>query len=457
MVIKTYLDKINTIVYNSDVNTGQNPICELYYGDGFTRVLFHFDTTKIRNLIDDKTYSDITKLKHVLKFKNCWGLQDIGERMIYNSGKSTVKERATSFDLQLIRLTEYWDDGVGNDFTIDGFLTKEPSLSYNASNWFKSQTETPWTEGDGAVTGVTSGNTVAVQHFSVGNEDIEIDLTDEITNILTGNANNYGYMIKFPSLLEDVKTNTTQYCGFFTQHTQTAFKPFVETTCSEYISDDRNNFYLDKNNKLYFYSRIGGSLQNLDELPTCLINEEQQVVKQCSKGVYYVELNFSSESHEPNVMFYDVWSNIKYNGVSFGDVELDFVTKTPVNYFNFGNGDSNCENKRYIPNVYGIKYGERININDDIRKVYIQVKEEFVVNKSINIDNVYYRLYVKESDKEIDFITFTKANKSTNENYFLLDIGSLLPNEYFLDVKVYHNDEWITHREMLFFKVVSEL
>lgn len=457
MVIKTYLDKTNTIVYNSDVNTGQNPICELYYGDGFTRVLFHFDTAKIQNLINDKTYSDISKLKHILKIKNCWGLQDVGERMVYNSGKSTIKERVSSFDLQLIRLSEFWDGGVGNDFTTDGFLTKEPSLSYNASNWFQSQTEIPWSEGGGAVSGITSSNIVAVQHFSIGNEDIEIDLTREITDILTGNTINYGYMIKFPTSLEDLKTNITQYCGFFTQHTQTAFRPFVETTNLEVISDDRNNFYLDKNNKLYFYSKIGGSLQNLDELPCCSINGDEQIVKQCSKGVYYIALNLNSLLYEPNTMFYDLWSNIKYNGIAFGDVELDFVTKASVNYFNFGHGDSNCEIKRYIPNVYGIKYGERININNDIRKIYVQVKEEFVTNKSINADNIYYRLYVKEADKEIDFIAFTSANKSTNENYFLLDIGSLLPNEYFLDIKVFHNDEWITHKEMLFFKVVSEL
>lgn len=457
MVIKTFLDKTNTIIYNSEVNTGQNPVCELYYGDGFTRVLFHFDISRIQNLINDKTYSDTTKLTHILKFKNCWGLQDVGDRMVYNSGKDTIKERATSFDLQIIRIGEFWDSGVGNDFTIDGFLTKEPSLSKDGSNWFNSMSETPWVGGDGCVSGVTTGNTVAIQHFSIGNEDIEIDFTDEINKIINTEVVNYGYMIKFPNILEDIKTNMTKYCGFFTQHTQTAFKPYLETYYSETIEDDRNNFYLDKLNKLYFYSKIGGNLQNLDELPICTINEQQLAVKQSTKGVYYVELTLSSLEYGNNTMFYDVWSNIKYNGVEFGDVELDFVTKPQLNYFNFGSDINSCENSRYIPNVYGIKYGERININEDIRKIYVQIKEEYVVNKSINIDNVYYRLYVKESDKEIDFISFKKANKTTKENYFLLDIGSLLPNEYFLDIKVYHNDEWITHKEMLFFKVVSEM
>ena len=48
MVIRTYFDKNNTIVSNSIVNTGLNPVAELFYGgaDGaekYSRFLFYFD------------------------------------------------------------------------------------------------------------------------------------------------------------------------------------------------------------------------------------------------------------------------------------------------------------------------------------------------------------------------------------------------------------------------------
>ena len=35
MVIRTFFDKNNTIVKNQLVNTGLNPVTELFYGDSF--------------------------------------------------------------------------------------------------------------------------------------------------------------------------------------------------------------------------------------------------------------------------------------------------------------------------------------------------------------------------------------------------------------------------------------
>ena len=55
MVIRTYIDKNNTIIKNSDVNTGRNPIAELYYGGktgetDFTRHLLYFDINDLQNI-----------------------------------------------------------------------------------------------------------------------------------------------------------------------------------------------------------------------------------------------------------------------------------------------------------------------------------------------------------------------------------------------------------------------
>ena len=32
MVTRTYVDKNNTIIFGTQINTGRNPIAELYYG-----------------------------------------------------------------------------------------------------------------------------------------------------------------------------------------------------------------------------------------------------------------------------------------------------------------------------------------------------------------------------------------------------------------------------------------
>ena len=49
MILKTYLDKVNTIISESELNTGLNPISELLYGAITTRTLIHFDISKKKN------------------------------------------------------------------------------------------------------------------------------------------------------------------------------------------------------------------------------------------------------------------------------------------------------------------------------------------------------------------------------------------------------------------------
>ena len=59
LTVKTYFDKDNTIYLNSKINMGRNPITTLYYGDGYTRYLLHFDLTRIKKLYQDKTFSNL--------------------------------------------------------------------------------------------------------------------------------------------------------------------------------------------------------------------------------------------------------------------------------------------------------------------------------------------------------------------------------------------------------------
>ena len=61
MVIRTYIEKNNTIIKNSLANTGNNPIAELWYGG------------------EDITQTDYTR--HLLYF----GVEDLQDR--YNKGE----------------------------------------------------------------------------------------------------------------------------------------------------------------------------------------------------------------------------------------------------------------------------------------------------------------------------------------------------------------------------------
>jgi hypothetical protein len=60
-IYKSYLDKSDTIIYNSYTNTGRNPIVELFYGRanntsapiGFSRHLFSLDLTGLTDNISE--------------------------------------------------------------------------------------------------------------------------------------------------------------------------------------------------------------------------------------------------------------------------------------------------------------------------------------------------------------------------------------------------------------------
>ena len=70
LVTRTFFNKSNTIIKGSEVNLGMNPIMELYYGKSISRGLLHFDITNLQNLVNNKVYPNISKLKHVLKMQN---------------------------------------------------------------------------------------------------------------------------------------------------------------------------------------------------------------------------------------------------------------------------------------------------------------------------------------------------------------------------------------------------
>ena len=177
-------------------------------------------------------------------------------------------------------------------------------------------------------------------------------------------------------------------------------------------------------------------------------------VKQATEGVYYVELMLSSEDYQPNTMLYDIWGNIKYQGIKFDDIEMDFVTKSPNLFFDFGN--SITENKKFIPIISGIKHDEKI-MRGDKRKLIVTSKNEYSKNKATIYNQLEYRLYIKDGEREITVIDYQKVNQTINENYFILDTKMLVPQRYYIDVKYNYNLEEIYHNNVISFDIVSDL
>ena len=459
MVIRTYFDRNNTIIYNNNTNVGRNPITEIYYGgagatQSYTRLLFQFNEAKLQNLYNDKTYPDLTKLKHTLKMTNTGSF----DKELLGKKTAKGKVRTSSFDLILFPITQEWDEGNGYDYETSTYIGDSLKLS-GPSNWIEPETSTNWTE-----PGVYSGSptVLATQHFEQGNENIEMDVTSVVNSYITGSTN-YGLGVAFVRTLEETITTDYQYVGFFTRHTQTFYEPFIETTYDNVISDDRSDFYLDKTNKLYLYSNLGGTPTNLDSLPGVVIRDgngdvfsaiTSSGVTQVTKGVYCVEVNVPTTTGNTDCIgFTDTWSGITVNGVTRPNIELDFILKDSNKFYNIG--DEYGLPKKVGLTITGIKLDERI-YRGDIRKVIVSTRIPYTIEQKQSVDSLKYRLYVKEGRNEFTVIDFQDVNMANNSNYFLLDTESLVPGTYFLDIRVQSNLEVTTSKEVISFDIVSQ-
>lgn len=462
MVIRTYFDKNNTIVKNSNVNTGLNPISELFYGgdvgsEQYSRLLFHFDETRLKSLYTGGTYTDLTKLTHTLRLTNTASF----DKSLLN-GTMGGMNRASSFDLIIFKINQDWDNGCGYDYAPANYISGNNAFSNGASNWISAQTGISWSGGTGVYSGSSSGITIGTQHFDKGNENIEIDITPYVNGLLTGDTN-YGLGVAYARAYEQMNDIELQYVGFFTNNTQTFYEPFVETIYNNHITDNRNDFYLDKPNKLYLYVNLAGNPTNLDFNPSVNVLDQNDIlfsaysssaVTHVTKGVYSIDITVPTNISNDCTMYTDIWSGITIGGVARPDITLNFVIKDSIGYYNIGNSD--MLPKKVAVNVGGLQNKEKIK-RGDIRKVIVSARIPYTVEQTQNISGLQYRLWVSEGARELTVIDFQPVEMTSNYYYFLLDTASLIPNTYYLDVLVTSNLEVTTIKNAVQFDIVNQV
>ena len=485
MVFKSYIDKFTSIISNSKLNTGLNPISELVYGRDFivSRALIHFDHNKVKGLIESGAMVDIDKMRHVLHITNAGSLDFT---QLHDCETSSINDnykiRATSFDLIFFLIPYEWDNGKGFDYSMNslnvGYYSPTPIdpqrlISTDGCNWFQRKNGTPWDE-----EGIYSNDTLSKeydkfsaglpsiiigrQHFDIGNENIEVDITSTVNKFISGELENYGIGIAYTPMTELTESEYENYLGLLTNKTNTFFEPYVETRYCDFVSDDRSNFVLNKNNRLYLYCTIGDTLQDLDKNPTVTIkNSDDEVVMEGIestrqfKGIYYIDLNLSKSDFEADTMLYDTWGGIVYQGTELDDVELDFTLKSTPNFFNIGNS-LNTTNVTFTPSIVGIQQREQIK-RVDIRKLVISAKPSYTNNTVQLVDEMDLRLYIKDGTREIDVIEWDRVSKAYTENFYVIDTNILIPQRYFVDIRIKYGMNSIVHHDVLSFDIVDDL
>lgn len=483
-IVNSYFNRNNTIVLNSYVNTGRNPVMQLYYGDGgvsnpigYSRFIFDLDLELLREKVLTGVISTgcTDQVTHILKMTNTSSFNV----ELLNTSMPDGSMRATSFDLILFRIPpidfdedqpQYWDEGVGYDFYDYGDpIGPNRSYSDRPSNWYQRTTIKNWQEqglynnrnlGPIPFTGLTI---LDIQHFEFGNENIEFDMTDEINMILNGTlTGNTGWGIAYLPELENLSGTTGSYSvGFFTRHTQTFYEPYLLTTYNDIIEDDRNNFSLGKSNKLYLYIYEDGDFKNLDETPLVSISDASgtpivglQNLSTClrTKGVYEVTIPPLTGYKTP-CMFTDTWSNLKLNGFSLSN-QINEFTVYPFRK-SIQIGTSTNDPYQYGFTYYGLKQNEKI-LNTDVRKVGVIIKQAYTTNKQLpNVDG-QYRVYVREGQTEVIVQNWTPLNRTPNEYYFIFDTRDKIPNQYFVDIKVTTSAQINVYKEQINFQIVNE-
>ena len=175
-IYRSYFSKNDTLIEDNRTNNSQNPVTEISYGTpnaDVSRFIFNIDLEGLNTYIDSGIIKPEKIVRHVLKMVNTIRFS---EDRIGGKFNDFETDRTTSFDLNLYNVDEDWDEGNGYDFV---YLDEQfPNIPHQAVNWFDRKTDVPWTVEGGYISGSTQ--ILASQHFGVGNEDIEIDVTDYI-------------------------------------------------------------------------------------------------------------------------------------------------------------------------------------------------------------------------------------------------------------------------------------
>jgi hypothetical protein len=296
--------------------------------------------------------------------------------------------------------------------------------------------------------------------FDNGNEDIDVDITDYINGVVVSGNTDYGLGIAFDYPYQEVTAEVDQSVSFFTKYTQTFWEPYLETTFVDTIDDNRQNFVADIPRNLYLYVDYMGNRYDLDSVPTVDILDYNQneiegltglTATKVRKGVYKVTFGLSGQTCDGRRFYYDKWKDITVDGHELPDITQKFVPQPFSTFFDIGENQTDASD--YVVQFQGIKLNEKIK-RGTTRKI-VATFRSISQQKGVLLDEVYYRIYVKEGRTQVNVWEWTEMDR-TNENSFILDTAYMIPREYHLEIRARINSEDVFYRDEIKFEIISE-
>lgn len=443
-IFRIYPEKSNTIASGafSDFNAGQNAVTDLWYGGGdistvlttsnsYSRFITSFDLSDLKAKLNRKEINSSLISSYKLKMKNSIPKDKLLEpEFEFNALNKSI---AASFYLICFPINKDFDEGRGYDLTKELYLVKQAGnlQTTGYSNWNSATSTIAWDAPGVYVdpTGSTAVTSYSTQHFDIGNEDIEMDITSIVNTWLSSGETNGRLGIAYRRDFELLSTDTRYIASFFTQHTNTAFKPYIEVTYNQSFKDNRNDVTNNRISRLFLYTFSGNSAANYYSASTVSIKTYAGVnvftgltPTQLEKGVYYIDVWMSGATK--GQQYKDVWQNVTFTpGVDQQDYTQFFTIQD--NYY-FTNAP---QVNNYSLTTYGIENGSIFSL-DEITRVYCDLRVNYSTNYPKTNYDLQYRIIMNNQTEIVSWTSVNQAviNKNVT-NYFVLETSWLLHNQ----------------------------
>jgi hypothetical protein len=260
-----------------------------------------------------------------------------------------------------------------------------------------------------------------------------MNITDYINSCLSGETNN-GLCLAFAPTIELLDKDSLQYVGFFGPHTNTFFAPVVETKLKDYGKDSRKNFYENETNRVFIELSEAPSNTALTCTVECGEVNKLIQLKSINKRRFYADIKIENPTSKLVYLSWNGFSDTPFNEtLEIKKKNIAVLNTAPQT---FEPSVSRIDDNSCLPQ--GI-----------IRKAYVEFTARYSTKKE-NPEKKYYKIYVKDGNKDVDVIDW-----DIFEEYFVINTKELLPHKYLVDIKTENNGETELFRDVLHFEVVS--
>jgi len=405
---RLYPDKGNTIIQNSNINTGLNEVFELWYGiDGIARHLIHFDFSGYYEKYLSGEVPHITATTAILHLEPCY---PFFERNPYEDAHPA---NGSIIDVKIVQ--QYWESGSGYDF----YGTKTIN---DKSNWYSASTITNW-----ALPGGDFIYTVFSGIVSSLNSPINVTVSDEIElwNAFTGH--NYGFVIKFNDDFEELSGDTKHILKYFSNNAHTKYKmPYIEFSWDNKVTDQRDSIYPDSTGRLYLYTKKNGTFANVYDISGVTITGDSistftsTTIHNPMRGVYYVDWSYPSTG-ATGVTFIDKWSVKFESGMSYALIEKSGVTSQLESEWSHSSEIQYPNYSVVIPNLMdSYTKGDMVYLKVNCYRPYTSTIEI--------VKNLEYRIDLIDGSTTFELTDWDDVSYTNEENFILLDTSWLHEN-----------------------------